>query len=617
MNFNNLTIQQKFNLVIIFIIIGVIFVFSLVMNNIISENKKVLQQEAFSKLEVVREIKSNQLKNYFKNIKDNIETLVYDESVLGLAQELEEFDVDQQGKFPINNPKVKDYTKFYEDYFKKYVEKYAYDDLFIICGKHGHVMYTQAKKSDYGENAKYGDLKNSNLGKVWSKVVNTKKTSFADMEQYAPSNNKPTMFVATPILKNKEVDLVLVLQISNKKIDEIMQERTGMGKSGETYLVGQDYLMRSDSFLDSDNHSVKSSFENPSKGSVKTEAVKEALLGNSNKKIITDYNNNSVLSAYKSINIDDFKWVITAEINELEINETIEKTINKTLSFSIIIIIIFLVTIAALIFFIIKFGISKPLKKSINSITSSTSQIQTASSNLSSGSINLSNMSSEQSLSVKEITATIEETSHNTNSSFESMERLKELGSDVDVSAKTGYDYMTKLSSSMNEISNSSQEINSLVNTIDEIAFQTNLLALNAAVEAARAGEHGLGFAVVSEEVRNLATRSSQESQKIHEVIEKAVEQTQNGTKIADITNESFKDIVVKIEDTMSLIDSNIISSKEQKDSIEQLRNEMMKVDEVTKSLSLNSEQVSTQVEQLNLQSISTNNVVLDISKMI
>jgi methyl-accepting chemotaxis protein len=284
-------------------------------------------------------------------------------------------------------------------------------------------------------------------------------------------------------------------------------------------------------------------------------------------------------------------------------------------SISIVMLVISLLLILVSMF--LSNSIVKPLRRLISTISSSTSEIQTASSNLSSGAINLSNMSANQSASVEEITATIEETSHNTNSSFESMERLKELGSDVNVSAKTGYDYMTKLSLSMNEISNSSQEINSLVNTIDEIAFQTNLLALNAAVEAARAGEHGLGFAVVSEEVRNLATRSSQESQKIHEVIEKAVEQTQNGTKIADITNESFKDIVVKIEDTMSLIDSNIISSKEQKDSIEQLRNEMMKVDEVTKSLSLNSEQVSTQVEQLNLQSISTNNVVLDISKMI
>jgi methyl-accepting chemotaxis protein len=284
-------------------------------------------------------------------------------------------------------------------------------------------------------------------------------------------------------------------------------------------------------------------------------------------------------------------------------------------SISIVMLVISLLLILVSMF--LSNSIVKPLRRLISTISSSTSEIQTASSNLSSGAINLSNMSANQSASVEEITATIEETSHNTNSSFESMERLKELGSDVNVSAKTGYDYMTKLSSSMNEISNSSQEINSLVNTIDEIAFQTNLLALNAAVEAARAGEHGLGFAVVSEEVRNLATRSSQESQKIHEVIEKAVEQTQNGTKIADITNESFKDIVVKIEDTMSLIDSNIISSKEQKDSIEQLRNEMMKVDEVTKNLSLSSEQVSTQVEQLNLQSISTNNVVLDISKMI
>jgi methyl-accepting chemotaxis protein len=284
-------------------------------------------------------------------------------------------------------------------------------------------------------------------------------------------------------------------------------------------------------------------------------------------------------------------------------------------SISIVMLVISLLLILVSMF--LSNSIVKPLRRLISTISSSTSEIQTASSNLSSGAINLSNMSANQSASVEEITATIEETSHNTNSSFESMERLKELGSDVNVSAKTGYDYMTKLSSSMNEISNSSQEINSLVNTIDEIAFQTNLLALNAAVEAARAGEHGLGFAVVSEEVRNLATRSSQESQKIHEVIEKAVEQTQNGTKIADITNESFKDIVVKIEDTMSLIDSNIISSSEQKEAIEQLRRAMMEVEQVTQNLSASSEEISAMSTELSNQTTSTNKVVENISKMI
>ncbi|MEJ2202155.1 MAG: methyl-accepting chemotaxis protein, partial [Desulfuromonadaceae bacterium] len=111
---------------------------------------------------------------------------------------------------------------------------------------------------------------------------------------------------------------VVALQISLEAINRIMTERAGMGQTGESYLIGADYLMRSDSYLDSANHSVKASFANPQKGSVRTHAAEAALAGKAGQEIILDYNDNPVLSAYTPVKIGELHWAMLVEIDEAE-----------------------------------------------------------------------------------------------------------------------------------------------------------------------------------------------------------------------------------------------------------------------------------------------------------
>ena len=182
------------------------------------------------------------------------------------------------------------------------------------------MFYSVAKEADYQTNMITGKYSDSNLGVLIKQVSISRKPGVADFKPYAPSNNEPCAFIAQPVLDGAgKVETIVALQLSLTTINQIMQQREGMGKSGETYLVGQDMLMRSDSFLDPMNHSVKASFANPTQGSVKTTGVQEALAGKSETKIIADYNGNSVLSAYTSFKVGDTTWALLAEIDEAEI----------------------------------------------------------------------------------------------------------------------------------------------------------------------------------------------------------------------------------------------------------------------------------------------------------
>ena len=154
----------------------------------------------------------------------------------------------------------------------------------------------------------------------------------------------------------------------------------------------------------------------------------------------------------------------------------------------------------------------------------------------------------------------------------------------------------------MKGISESSRRIAEITSTIDEIAFQTNPLALNAAVEAARAGEQGRGFAVVAAEVRNLAQRSAVASKEITSLIKDSGRRVEEGSRQVDQSGEALRGIVSSVQRVTDIISEISAASEEQATGIGEVNQAMSQMDGVTRSSTVQTEEMSATATRLSEQ---------------
>ena len=222
------------------------------------------------------------------------------------------------------------------------------------------------------------------------------------------------------------------------------------------------------------------------------------------------------------------------------------------------------------------------LRTMIGDVRSSVTQVSQAASEIAEGNTDLSSRTEQQAAAVVETAASMEELTATVKNNADNARHASKLAAEASHTATQGGHVMRDVVSTMNAINTSSQKIADITAVINSIAFQTNILALNAAVEAARAGEQGRGFAVVASEVRSLSQRSSQAAKDIELLISESVSRITTGSELvtkAGQTMEQVVDSVMRVNNIMGEISS---ASEEQSRGIEQISRAVMELDSTT-----------------------------------
>lgn len=565
-----------------------------------------------------------------------------------------------------------DYRKLFKDIdpiVRKFFEiigneSSGYDDIYMIDGLSGVILYTFQRQADLGSNLRNGPYRESGLAKVMEKVSRTKKPATVDFGAYGPTG-LPLMFIAAPCVFDPDgnVNMVLAMGIKPRNILNIMKETTAVGDTGETRLVGQDNVLRSDSRFESTPYFLKKKDD--------SKAVSLALKGESGNMIGPDLKGEMSLIYYlpAGLNKDqnlgaDFDWAILADIDEKEALAASLDLVWRIIMFALVI-----AVIVAIVAFFAARGVSRPIKRmsdqasrisqgdltievtvekrtdevgqltrSFHSMVENLRQqtreildgvniLMSSSTEISATTSELAASASETSSAVSETTTTVEELKQTVNLSSEKAKSVSERSHMTFQTAQTGKRATEETISRMNSIkgqmesigetvvrlSEQSLSIEEIIAAVKDLAEQSKLLAVNASIEAARAGEQGKGFAVVAQEIKTLADQSRQATDQVRTILEDirssisaVVMATEQGNKAVDAGSKqsqeagaSIDEVTKSVQEATQALTVVVASSEQQSIGVEQVSSAMDSIDQAMRQNVEGTRQLETAARNL------------------
>ncbi len=282
-----------------------------------------LRDQMSNKLIAVRDLKARQIEGYFQSVAEDIILASQLPTILNAVQEFgsteDLYSIRRLGYLGnpdlVHSGKGSPYDVVHARYFgtfSKIVTAKGYYDIYLVTPG-GDLVYNYDKGDDFATNLLSGPYRDTVVADLFRQLqtsTNTYEVKITDFTLYGPSGDVAASFIGTPIVENRQNIGVLIYQLPVDRINTLLQDRVGMGETGETYLVGEDKLMRSDSRFTEESTILAEE--------VDTLVVQEALDGKAGVKEIKGYRGVSVLSAYQPIDVGGPTWTLLAEVEAAE-----------------------------------------------------------------------------------------------------------------------------------------------------------------------------------------------------------------------------------------------------------------------------------------------------------